>query len=180
IDTFYIGFQDTQIDEAVLRARRARQITFTTRTQYGAQNDQLTILISKDFNGVYSPEHINAATWVDVTKEFPLSSNNTARAWGPRDITDWVMEGPIYVAYKYVYDPNKNGGQRTWRIENFQLQTLDGGTVLNQAEANFQLIHETGYQEARSSIVPTQIQLRGNTLEHDVYKVDWAISARLR
>lgn len=177
IDTFHTAFEDTRVDDRMLRAKR---ISFTTRTQYGAQNDQLSVLISQDFNGIYDAENINAATWIDITTEYPFATANVARAWGPKDVTDMLLDGPIYVAFKYVFDPNKDGGQRTWRVESFEVQTLDGRTTINQSEAQFQLIHESAYEVGRSSITPSLIQLRGNAVNLTDHKVDWAISKALR
>lgn len=172
LDTFYTSFNSTKIDERVLRGLA---MSLTTEVQYGDQVNQLSILVSTDFDGIYEADHVNTATWVDVTEMFPLGTGSTATPWGPMDLSSLMTDNPMYVAFRYTYSPD-NGVPRTWRMRSFEIRTNGGAIVMDQEEAQFQLVQEGTIESGRSSVRPNLIMLRGNSVDTESPKVDWAIS----
>ncbi|MNE97299.1 hypothetical protein D3C80_1956210 [compost metagenome] len=59
-------------------------LSFSTQVMFGAQKNNLTIVVSTDFNGDYTMEGINKATWTDITKMFELA-----------DSKEWKKSGKV-------------------------------------------------------------------------------------
>lgn len=177
LDTFYTDFEETQIDDRMLTGRN---VYFTTEMRYGSQDDQLSIFVSNDFDGVNELSNIEAATWHEITDSFPLpTTTNAVTPWGPLDISDYTGVNPVYIAFRYTFRPGQGVG-RTWRIQSFNLTNMGGGSLMNQAEADFQLVFDGDVVESgRSSKSATLIQLRANSVNTTSPLVVWAISKAL-
>lgn len=104
-------------------------LNISTRVLYGAQTNNLSLLYSTDFDNMYTPEGIAAATWTDITNRFTYS---TAAAGGlgvitpsaDVDLSDLPVSGkPIYFAWRWVGQASSSAatGGRTWRIHAFNL-----------------------------------------------------------
>ncbi|MBO9632956.1 MAG: DUF5017 domain-containing protein [Chitinophagaceae bacterium] len=112
-------------------------LSFSTRVLYGTQDNNLRVMASNNFSGSYDTNSIKAATWVDITNRFTLSTGSgTATVETPSgvsNITDLLSPGkPIYIAYYYVgYGPLTTAQQRTWRVMSFSLSNSypDGSVV---------------------------------------------------
>ncbi|EHQ26825.1 DUF5017 domain-containing protein [Mucilaginibacter paludis] len=111
-----------------------------TQVLYGTQANNLSLLYSTDFNGLYDTTSVRKATWTDITSRFTLSTAaggavGTQTSSGVVNISDLAASGkPIYFAFKYWGDkaPGTTSTQRTWRVYNFNLtNTLPDGSVLN-------------------------------------------------
>lgn len=168
-------------------------IAFTSALTGGTQANQLTILSSTDFNGVYNDTlkapltDIHAATWTDITSRFTLGTTATFVASGTKSISDLIVAGkPLYIAFKYITKPQAvNGAARTWMFQSFVLAgTSSVGTLtLNDlTNAGFRIVDgNAATAPTTSSVVATRITMQGNafTPANDPQTECWAVSRSL-
>lgn len=109
------------------------QLTLGTRVLYGIQTDNLSLLCSSEFSGLYNPAGIKEEEWIDITKKFTLSPTPPSLATtvtttsGPVDLTEYVVKDkPLYFAFKYKSDTSATTalGGRTWRVYAFDLEAV--------------------------------------------------------
>jgi hypothetical protein len=93
-------------------------LSFSTQVMFGAQKNNLSIVVSTDFNGDYSMEGINKATWTDITKMFELADSKEWKKSGEADIASLIASGkPFYVGLKYIGNKSSVGPtQKMWGI----------------------------------------------------------------
>lgn len=142
-----------------------------TVTPAGTQNNQLSLLVSTDFNGNYTDlASVKAATWRDITSQFTFGSSATAVASGVVNLTELVIAGkPIYFALRYINKPQvANGFARQWIIENFSLKSVDAKvndavvTIADHALTGFRIVDENPVNaKFRSTITNTRATLYG-------------------
>ncbi|HYH55443.1 MAG TPA: DUF5017 domain-containing protein [Anseongella sp.] len=146
-------------------------LSFTSAVQGGSQENQLSVLVSSDFNGNYeSLETVKAATWTDITDRFTLGTSATFLASTPQDISDLMEAGkPLYIAFKYLTRPQaENGLARTWMIQALSLTSNalfnDANLpITDQVRAGFRIVDQDSVNTpARSLITSTQVRLLGN------------------
>ncbi len=129
--SFYSGepgkeyrFKDrTESDDSKLH------LNFSTQVLYGAQEDNLRLFYSTDFNNTYSTTGIRAAKWTDITDRFTLckaaaGAVGVVTASGEVDLSELPVSGkPIYFAWRYINQAATSAGVggRTWRIPVFNL-----------------------------------------------------------
>lgn len=110
------------------------ELTISTRVLNGSQENNLKLMYSKTFSGVYNKENIKEEDWIDLTSRFTLSTapgNNQVAPGntvsGPIDISDIVeKDKPIYFALRYesaAAASNALGG-KTYRIPVFDLNDV--------------------------------------------------------
>jgi len=157
-------------------------LSFSSRVQNGTQADQVRVMLSSDFAGVYDIGNIKKASWTDITSKFVLATDNTAIGTGNVKVTDQVTTGkPLYIAFKFITrDQNVSGKTRNWYVTNFKLtrQAQLGAefSLSDQAGAGF-LISALGNKEAgRSTVSSTTLTLRGNATDLVSETEDWAVS----
>jgi hypothetical protein len=99
--------------------------------------NNLSILVSTDFNGVYDTTNVRKATWTDITSRATLATTTTTVASPVINLNDLKVEGKqIYVAYKYVTS-NPTLKQRQWTISNFIFRSrFPDGSVYTHATSN--------------------------------------------
>ena len=127
------------------------QLSFNLRYNYPTRTSaKISVLVSTDFNGKReSFEDIQAATWTDITARCHIDyESNAFTPSGKVDITDLHKEGkPIYVAFKYVFDPAQGNrqGATIW-IGKVLVEAITEGkkTVLSSGLATDFLKHATG------------------------------------
>ncbi|MEC3880443.1 DUF4998 domain-containing protein [Parapedobacter sp. 10938] len=178
LDTFYTDFATATVDDSSMGGRN---LTFSLEARYGTPPDQLTVWVSTDFDGVYAVENVEAATWREITDEFPFpTEERVVTPWGPLDL--WGLMGDddkqIYVAFKYVYNPD-NASESSginWRIQNWEVQTNGGGPVLNQEEAQFQIVNKGPLESGRITVNANLLLLRSNSSDKTSKATFWAIS----
>jgi len=176
--SFYSG--ETQKDYAFKEGRvidiegAGATMAFQTSVQVGAQDDQLSVWASTDFNGDYTFENVKAANWTDITERFVLGTTTAFRASGTKDITDLMVAGkPIYIAFKYITRPQAtNGLARQWFIQSFAITSkkkLEGQalTITDQLGAAFRIVDENAENApARPTVTDTRVTLYGNEFEY--------------
>ncbi len=116
----------------------------TSATGVTTTANNLSVLISNDFNGTYDTTNVKNATWQDVTSLANLGSAATI------DLTTYAVDGkPLYVAYKYLGDSPNTKNQKSWSVSSFSLRTThaDGEVYSNaasSAEGNFRNVEFKG------------------------------------
>ncbi|WP_119080540.1 DUF5017 domain-containing protein [Chitinophaga alhagiae] len=160
--------------------------SFSTTLNNGTQENQLSVLVSSDFNGTYDIGNIRAATWTDITDRFTLNSRNASASLpsGTKDVKDLLVEGkPFYYAFRYICKPQSvHGANSTWRIRAFSLESqTDLGTVplASLTTADWQLINEGAVVDpGRGAVIESSgaIRLNGNHLHKEEDTESWAVS----
>lgn len=127
-------------------------VQFTSLAGAGTQNDNLSFLVSTNFNGTYDAANLAKATWTDITDRAVLSSTATSGAGtstssGAVDISDLgsAEDKPVYFAFRYV-SASDDRKPRQWTISAFSVinQLADGTkntVVSNLANAGFKGIN---------------------------------------
>lgn len=172
-------------DGRTLDVTGAQTISFTSAVTGGAQTNQLSILVSTNFDGNYqSITSVNQANWIDITSRFTLGTTNTFLSSGEKDISDiYEADRPLYIAYKYNTRSQLDfGDARTWMIQDFKIQgqTEQGKQLLiNLKEAGFRIVDENlTTHPARAAISSSRITMLGNeyTDSWSPEGYHWAIS----
>lgn len=159
-------------------------LSFSSTVATGTQQNQLSVLVSSDFNGKYNIADIKAANWVDITNRFVLASGSTATASTAQDIFDLVQKNkPLYVAFRYITQPQaENGIQRNWSVSSVLLASKPTGgdvTLLDYASgSNFGMFSFGNKESGRSMVSSAALLFKGNApadLQGE-YTEDWAVS----
>ena len=147
-------------------------LSFQSAVTGGAQQNQLSVLVSNDFSGDYTDlSSVKSASWVDVTSKFTLGTNATFVDSKAVDLSGYAAPGkPLYVAFRYLTKPQLiNGAARTWMIQSFEAKsttTFEGvfPIIKDQIYASFHLIDEDKVNTpSRSAVSSTRLTLLGNT-----------------
>lgn len=158
------------------------EIQFSTWQRYGMPRQNLQLMVSTDFAGVYDVEHIQAAHWEDLTELAAFSPGiaNDNFPSGVISLKPYLGADPkslIYIALKYT-DNQKSQGQNNWVIRSFNAdQVSPEGQITNMATMS------TGGWKAVNvlnlnkvwSITSSQLQMPSSTsVETD--NEDWVIT----
>lgn len=175
IISFYSGevgndyeFKDGRVVDV---SSKGAVLSFRNAVKDGSQEDQLSVLISTDFDGdTSSLQSVKSANWIDITDSFDLAESGDFIGSGDFDISQFTETNPVYIAFKYVTEPQMaNGDARLWLIENFIIRTRDTIydnqlTVLSQNEAGFYVIDEDKENNpSRTSATSSRLSIQGNT-----------------
>lgn len=89
--------------------------------------DNMRVLVSNDFNGIYDPTNVNAATWTDITSRCVLSNGTDQTPSGRIDLTEF-NEGNKDVTLAFRYYTTELRAQNRWVIRTFnaEKQSADG------------------------------------------------------
>ncbi|NGM63045.1 DUF5017 domain-containing protein [Sphingobacterium sp. SGG-5] len=165
------------------------KMSFSTKLgTAGTQVDQLRILVSTDFNGIYSEENVDLAQWIDITSEFTLSTSTAVVNSGEHRLNQYTEPGkPLYVCFKYIARPRTTyKTARDVTISEF-LITNEGGygkhdvvTFTRSGFAAATAVRKGNFTptEGRTVFSNTSIQLRANNAAGttDEYTETWVIS----
>lgn len=195
IISFYSGelYRDYSFKDGRILEMSNPTVAFTTAVTGGTQANQLSILASTDFNGVYNDTlkapltDIHAATWTDITSRFALGTSATFLASGAKNISDLAVAGkPLYLAFKYTTKPQAvDGAARTWMVQAFTLTgTAPVGTLTlaDMTNAGFRIVDGSpATAPTKSTVIPTRVTLLGNTFapDNDPLTESWAVSRAL-
>lgn len=161
-------FKDGRVIEV---ADQGVSMEFTSGVTGGAQEEQLRILASTDFDGNYDNlSSVKNANWMDITDRFTLGTSSTFVPSTVQDISDLVVPGrPIFIAFRYETKPQAvHGLAQNWMIQSFSLksnETLDEVPVeiTDQANAGFRIVdQEPQNAPSLSTITTTRVSLLGN------------------
>ena len=159
--------------------------SFDSYTYSGTQKDQLSLVVSNDFDGIDSINDIHKATWTDITGSYSLANaENTFMPAGNSDITPFAKDGKtFYLPYKYKAEPAVDAGVgKIWKIRNTVLtnQTeVSTSTLGNLVTSGWKLVldENTVPDASRNFVVSTALAFRSNAAPHDtVYQEVWIVS----
>jgi hypothetical protein len=159
--------------------------SFDSYTFSGTQANQLSLVVSNDFDGIYGINDIRKATWTDITGSYSLANaENTFMPAGSSDITAFAKDGKtFYLAYKYKAAPAADAGVgKIWKIRNTVLtnQTeISTSTLGNLVTSEWKLVldENTVPDASRNFVVSTALAFRSNAAPNDkVYQEVWIVS----
>ncbi|SMC44791.1 DUF5017 domain-containing protein [Pedobacter africanus] len=184
------AYRDRATEKGVLQT-----LQFTTAAGQGTQNNNLSLKISRDFNGIYDPANIAKASWTDITSRAVLAPNpatgaaGAATASGSVNISDQATaeNTPVYFAFRYASESNALK-PRQWTISSFVVSnTLADGTV-NNVVANLGLAGFKGVDVINPSfqwaftpnaLSPTAVTVAAGNIG-DAANEDWIVSVPVK
>jgi hypothetical protein len=177
--TFFSGEEGYKYEfRSRIKATGKPQFQFTSYAQFGVQTNTLQVLASTDFSGIVDQNIANGG-WKDITNLTTLSTGTDNTASGVVDLTQFIGDKPLYLAYHFVGQAGTT--QRTWTIKNFSVQNkLNDGplvSVADQITAGFTQISLKN-PSAVWVIAADNIKITGGnttSLEND----DWVVSKPL-
>ncbi len=103
---------------SLVYAQGKTEISFTTNVMWGAQKNNLSVVVSSDYDGSGTIEALKRATWTDVTSKFKYADKDEWVKSGKQDIVALATAGkPLFVAFKYIGNASTVGAtQRGWAI----------------------------------------------------------------
>lgn len=104
-------------------------IKFNTYQQYFVRNN-LAVLVSNDFNGIYDSANVKKATWKDITSRCVLSAGADQVPSGTLDMSEFTA-GNKSVTLAFQYTTSSLVSQNRWVIRTFNAdnQAPDGSTT---------------------------------------------------
>lgn len=147
---------------------------------------QYKLMVSTDFNGVYTYENVAAATWTDLSSRFqwapPAPWQTLWLSSGAVDISDVFVKGkPLFIAFRYVAPAVPAGTipGRNWRTSSHALsiETEFGYTssLANFATMGWKLVKKDATLTS-SSVVSSSILLLAATANYRSEYEEWGIS----
>lgn len=110
-------------------------IDFKTLVQWGEIYQNLQLLVSNDFNGIYDKDNVNLATWVDISDKAIFSSGEDNTPSGSINLKSYASPNDtasLYIAFRYT--DAKKPQQNRWVIRTFNASKISPeGTVTNVA-----------------------------------------------
>jgi hypothetical protein len=190
--SFYSGELYKQYEFKEGRDIELKDAVFSFSTAYPtitgvAQPNQFSVHASTDFNGDYtSYNHIQAATWTDITNKFTYATSGTYVPSKTFAISDLKVPGkPLYIGFKYVTKPIAvNGPARSWYVNNIAMigNSIYGPHLLGDLiSSDFKLVEQKPEIAASlSTYTATRITLSGykyaDPTDPDPGTETWAIS----
>lgn len=167
-------------------------VSFDSEVGGGTQENQLSVLVSSDFDGKHgNVASIRAAKWHDITDRFVLGTEaNVFKPSGSVDVGQFVVPGkPLYVAFRYTARARWVDGDagliRRWRINNFQVSSntsVGPFTFATMNTAGFTITNSLDEKNnavvPRTTVAATLLTFWGNvpTVENDPTYETWMIA----
>jgi hypothetical protein len=163
-------------------------MSFNSQILDGAQENQLSILTSDNFDGNYNLQNINAADWSDITDKFRIAQHSDNRVYVPSgkiDVSNYVdSEKTVYFAFKYVTKPFTTYGRfNIWRIQSYLLESVTNGnsvTLATHSTAGLNLVLSDNYETGRASLLPTYVNFIANARNNEITTEAYAITKGLK
>jgi hypothetical protein len=190
--TFYSG--EKGADYEFKNAERIYDATTSLSfhsAKYAGNNDNLVALkYSTNFNGVYEPDAIRQATWVDITNRFhipPINGTSAVMEFSnEKDISDIFPNAETPVYFGWFFTTAENSNRTRFQIINFEVKgvvsadTSLSGVKYNQASAGFQMVKGEGFQiqdhaTTTPRVTSTAIIWDG-VFANTSFKEGWAVS----
>lgn len=153
-------------------------VSYTDQSTGVHPNFQL--LVSSDFNGVYDPENVAAATWTDVTGLFTLPSRTGANTpSGPvslKELAGAAEDDLVYFAFRY-FDLDGKPVKNRWVVRSMAVTKVSPEGAATQIAdiktAGWQNVIMSG--SSKWTLPGSQLLAAGNVSTSD--KDMWAVSA---
>lgn len=166
-------------------------LSFATRIMNGYELPrEVDVLVSTDFNGVYTYDDVSAATWIDISDEFVFSSPANGAAptvltpSGELEVSDLLAPGqPFYVAIRYtsIGVPPAPRFSRGWRVEEFALineHSTGTTTLANHQTAGWSMVSRGGVAPGRGGTIQSiRLNFLANNTENlEIGLEEWGIT----
>lgn len=149
-------------------------IRFNTYQQFGIRNN-MTVLVSNDFNGTYDTTNVKAATWTDITNRVTLSQGADQVQSGTLDMSEFT-DGNKSVTIAYRYLTTVIQSQNRWVIRTFNADNqAPDGTITPMATMSTAAWKAVSFQNPAAvwSITSAQLLMMGSANALDD---DWVLS----
>ncbi|MFD1628333.1 DUF5017 domain-containing protein [Pseudopedobacter beijingensis] len=111
-------------------------ISFQNSVYYGSQTNDLSVLLSTDFNGKSDFASLKSAKWEDLTSLFEYTDSKEIKHSGEKSLSKYLQEGkPLFIAFKYTGKESAKPSQRMWIIKSFMVKK--GGKKLQTSDVMF-------------------------------------------
>ena len=147
---------------------------FNTYQQFGVRNN-LTVLVSNDFNGVYDTTNIKKATWTDITGRVTLSAGADQVQSGTVDMSEFT-NGNKAATLAFRYITTSLISQNRWVIRTFNADNqAPDGTVTALANMSTAGWKAVSFQNPAAvwSVTSAQLLMAGTATALDD---DWVLS----
>lgn len=177
--TFYSGEPGHNFDYRTRTvADNDLQIEFKTLVQYALIYDNLKVLVSTDFNGIYDAENLQAATWTDISDLATFSEGADNISSGNISLKPYAKDNSLlYVAFHYT-DYQKTQGQNRWVIRTFNADKVspEGAVspMATMSTAGWKAIDLKNSARVWT-ITTAQLLMYGGTAD-DADNDDWVVS----
>ncbi|GAB1463559.1 DUF5017 domain-containing protein [Pedobacter sp.] len=177
--SFYSGQQGNNYDSIHPRVGEAKySLEFNSRMNVNGQNN-LSVMVSTNYNEVKTFDAAEASTWKDITSRFTLPGLSTTYLHsGKADITDLVIDKqPLYVAFRYAGKSAQPVA--TWQVNGMLLKqtTYQKDTaILTSALAAWSLLYSPVYESSGMAATTSLLTLKGNTNNKNTDVTGWAIA----
>lgn len=149
-------------------------VKFNTYQQFGILNN-LTVLVSNNFSGVYDTNAVKAASWTDITSRVILSSGADQTQSGSVDMSEFTVDNKAAtIAFRYVV-PAMAGPNR-WCVRTFNAdnQAADG-SITPMANMSTAAWRSISFRNAASNWLITSAQLLSQATANNEDD-DWVLS----
>ncbi|WP_188231446.1 DUF5017 domain-containing protein [Aestuariibaculum sediminum] len=151
----------------------ALNFSFATNCGFGGGQDprnQLSVLMSTDFNGSYDYNSVKISTWTDITEQFYISpfinGDEEFHASGVANLSEFIKSyQSVYLAFKYkTLNQDENGIYTTIKIRDW---SVNSESELGQTdyEPSWEVV-KTGLENGTRSYIntndPVTLWCRGN------------------
>ncbi|MCS3801651.1 DUF5017 domain-containing protein [Niastella sp. OAS944] len=149
-------------------------IKFNTYQQFGIRNN-LSVLVSNDFNGTYDTTNVKKATWTDITSRATLSSGADQTQSGTLDMSEFTNGNKsVTLAFRYITTAIQSQNRWVVRTFNADNQAADGSvtSMATMATAGWKAV-DFKNPAAVWSITSAQLLLQGSATALDD---DWVLT----
>jgi hypothetical protein len=177
--TFFSGELGNQYEfRSRTRAEGKPELQFTSFAEFGLQTNTLQLLATTNFNGMVDA-NIGSADWQNITNLVNLSTGTDNTASGIVDLTSFVSDKPLYIAYRFIGQTGTT--QKRWTIKNFSVQNkLINGPVLNVANNSTAGFTQVNLKNSTVAWVinATQVSIQGGPATSEEND-DWVVTKPL-
>ena len=149
-------------------------VKFNTYQQFGVRNN-LTVLVSNNFNGTYDTTNVKAATWTDITNRVTLSQGADQVQSGTVDLSEFTDGNKsATIAFRYITTSLQT--QNRWVIRTFNADNqAPDGAITPIATMSTAAWKAVSFQNPAAvwSITSAQLLLQGSATALDD---DWVLS----
>ncbi len=184
IISFYSGEIGNNFDflNGRLMPATAKFSFYTSKLSTG-QPDQLEVLVSSDFNGVYTLENVQAATWTPITSSFSYATSTAEVYSNELDISNVVTKKDnLYVGFRYKTKPRAQASNllgTRWRITNLSFLLISDASTDQKALAPnsfMNVVVSSNYETNRVRLSSAYVEFNGNATNTAEATEGWLIT----
>jgi hypothetical protein len=149
-------------------------VKFNSYQQFGVRNN-LTVLVSNNFNGTYDTTNVKAASWTDITSRVTLSQGADQVQSGTVDMSEFT-DGNKSATIAFRYITTSLISQNRWVIRTFNADNQSPeGTITPMANMTTAGWKAVSFQNPAAvwSITSAQLLLQGSATALDD---DWVLT----